>query len=118
MPLACTTFIATRHTINLYPIEPSLQRPDLSHYELSRSVYHVCTLEQTNRCPITAHSGTKEFLQKKEQGYVQGLGRCRCTPICLLAGSIQVDEDVDGGDDDFGCDEDDDDPFEEFALLS
>lgn len=34
----------------------------------------------------------------------------------LVNTSVQVDEDVDAGDDDFGGDEDDDDPFEIFAY--
>lgn len=33
-----------------------------------------------------------------------------------LVGGMQVDEDINGGYDDFGEDEDDDDPFEEFSL--
>jgi hypothetical protein len=37
--------------------------------------------------------------------------------VRLVYAGIQVDEDVDGCDDDFGGDENDDDPFEIFACL-
>ena len=36
--------------------------------------------------------------------------------FALVHASVQVDEDVDGGDDNFGGDENDDDPFEIFAC--
>jgi len=40
----------------------------------------------------------------------------KVSDLDLVHTSVQVDEDVDGSDDDFGGDEDDDDPFEVFAC--
>ena len=37
-------------------------------------------------------------------------------PFALVYASVQVDEDVDGGDDDFGSNTNDDDPFEILAY--
>lgn len=59
----------------------------------------ICTRTRHTRTAAPTHAGTWEYLGQ-----------------LLLARGVQVDENVDGGDDDLCGDEDDDDPFEELAL--